>query len=237
MNESKNKRGIIKLSVFILLIIGLVLITRHFGWARYFTGKGWYRNLQVMVEQNFLKAAGIYLVFTVVGCVVLALPGVTFAIVGGAVFGPVWGTILCTLGATLGAIAAFLVGRFFLRDSIRDKVAANRYIRRLLFDERTKNEMLVLMITRLVPLFPYNLQNFAYGITDISLTKYSVGTFLFLIPGTAMYTVGTAAVADGKNRLLYLVVTGILVVLVVFLSRRLKKRYVPDADAPEEDKN
>ena len=52
-----------------------------------------------------------------------------------------------------------------------------------------------------------------------------------------MYTVGTAAVADGKNRLLYLAVTGILVVLVVFLSRRLKKRYVPDADAPEEDKN
>ena len=93
--------------------------------------------------------------------------------IAGAIFGPWWGTLLCVLSATLGAIAAFLVGRFFLQDSLRDQIVKNRYINRLLFDKSTKNEMMVLMITRLVPLFPYNLQNFAYGITDISLGKYS----------------------------------------------------------------
>lgn len=52
------------------------------------------------------------------------------------------------------------------------------------------------MITRLVPLFPYNLQNFAYGVTDMPLKTYAVGTFLFMLPGTAMYTFGTAGLAD-----------------------------------------
>lgn len=136
-----------------------------------------------MVKTNFLQAALIYIVVMVIASVVLAVPGVTFAIIAGAIFGPWWGTLLCVLSATLGAIAAFLVGRFFLQDSLRDQIVKNRYINRLLFDKSTKNEMMVLMITRLVPLFPYNLQNFAYGITDISLGKYSLGTFVFMIPG------------------------------------------------------
>ena len=56
------------------------------------------------------------------------------------------------------------------------------------------------MITRLVPLFPYNLQNFAYGVTDMPLKTYAVGTFLFMLPGTAMYTFGTAGLADPSIR-------------------------------------
>ena len=101
------------------------------------------------------QAALIYIVVMVIASVVLAVPGVTFAIIAGAIFGPWWGTLLCVLSATLGAIAAFLIGRFFLQDSLRDQIAKNRYISRLLFDKNTKNEMMVLMITRLVPLFPY----------------------------------------------------------------------------------
>ena len=70
----------------------------------------------------------------------------------------------------------------------------------------------VLMITRLVPLFPYNLQNFAYGVTDIGFGTYTVGSFLFMLPGNGhVYQSGRQALRIAGNRMLYL---GIAVVIV-----------------------
>lgn len=72
------------------------------------------------------------------------------------------------------------------------------------FDEAGKNELFVLMITRLVPLFPYNLQNFAYGVTDIPFSTYSIFSLIFMLPGTAMYTIGISGLAGkGKQGTLY----------------------------------
>lgn len=212
--------------IFLAMVVIILALNHHFGWSKIFTGDDWYGNLQNLVKTNFLQAALIYILVMVVASVVLAVPGVTFAIVAGAIFGPWWGTVLCAFSATIGAIVSFLVGRFFLQDSLRDQIARNKYISRLLFDEGTKNELLVLMITRLVPLFPYNLQNFAYGITDISLATYSIGTFVFMIPGVAMYTIGTYALTGASNKLLYIGLTVVIVVLVMLLSRGLKKKYV-----------
>lgn len=234
METTKKKgKGIAKLVAFILIILVIATLNQYYGWSDFFKGDDWYGRLQTMVRTNFLEAALIYIVVMVVASVVLAVPGMTFAIIAGAIFGPWWGTLLCTLSATIGAIAAFIVGRFFLQDGLRDQIAKNRYIRKLLFDENTKNEMMVLMITRLVPVFPYNLQNFAYGITDISLVKYSIGTFLFMIPGTAMYTIGTYAVTGDGNKLLYIGLTAVIVVCVLAVSKVLRKKYVPTEESEE----
>ena len=222
---NKKKKGAIKLIAFVLIVLLIVVLNHYFGWSDIFSGDDWYGNLQQMVKTNFLQAALIYIAVMVIASVVLAVPGVTFAIIAGAIFGPWWGTLLCVLSATLGAIAAFLIGRFFLQDSLRDQIAKNK---------STKNEMMVLMITRLVPLFPYNLQNFAYGITDISLGKYSLGTFVFMIPGVAMYTVGTYALTGASNKLLYIGLTAAIVVAVMVLSKTLRKKYVPEEEASDE---
>lgn len=80
-------------------------------------------------------------------------------------------------------------------------VAKNRILKKWLFDDTGCNELFVLMVTRLVPVFPFNLQNFAYGITDIRFSTYAIGSLIFMLPGTAMYTVGTAGLADKENRL------------------------------------
>lgn len=132
-----------------------------------------------MVQDNLLLAVLIYTVLTIVSCVVLALPGVTFAIIAGLVFGPVLGTICCSVATTLGAMVAFVVGRFFLQDSIKPMAMKNKYLKKWLFDETGSNEIFILMITRLVPLFPYNLQNFAYGVTDIKFSTYSICSLIF----------------------------------------------------------
>ena len=85
-----------------------------------------------------------------------------------------------------------------------------------------------MLITRVVPVFPYNLQNFAYGITDISFRTYSIGSFIFMLPGTAMYTIGTAGITDTENRGLYIGIAIVLAVIVILTGVLLKKKYIQE---------
>ncbi len=190
--------------------------------------------LSEMADAHPAAAVFLYMGVTVVGSVVLALPGVAFAILAGLLFGPVAGTFYCLFAATLGAMAAFLAGRYFLRDSLKPAISKNRYIKQWLFDETGKNELVLLMITRLVPLFSYNLQNFAYGITDISFLSYSVWTFVFMLPGTAMYTFGAAGLADGENRMQYFLYAAFFAVFALGLGACLRKRFMKPGGAEEE---
>lgn len=220
----KNK----KLWIFIGLVAVILVLNHIFGWSSYLGDTDNLAFLKNMIQDNLPGAIAIYMAVTIIGSVVLALPGVTFAILAGLIFGPVLGTVLCTVSATAGAVLAFLAGRFFLRDSIRPAAMKNKYLKKWLFDESGKNQLFVLMVTRLVPLFPYNLQNFAYGVTDISFVTYTVGSFVFMIPGTAMYTIGTAGLADAENRMLYIGVALAIAVVVVFAGIILKKKYIQE---------
>ena len=172
-----------KLIIFCLIIAAILVLNHIFGWSSYLSNSDNLRFLSEMINDHFILAALIYIGLTVVACVVLALPGVTFAILAGVIFGPWWGTLFCLIATTLGAIIAFIVGRFFLKDSIKPMVEKNALLKKILFDEAGRSDIVLLAITRLVPLFPYNIQNFAYGITDISLAHYSLYTFIFMVPG------------------------------------------------------
>lgn len=223
----------IKLIVFILLVAVILILDHRFGWSGYLGNLDNLDFLKEMVQQNLWQAMLIYLVVTVVGCVVLALPGATFALFAGILFGPWLGILNCLVATTLGASAAFLTGRFFLKDSIKPIAQKNRYLKKLLFDSNPKSELVVLMITRLVPLFPYNLQNFAYGITDISFWKYTIYTFIFMFPGVSFFTIGAAGLTATKGRVWYFVAAGVLCLLVMGAGYLLKKRYLSDEMSKE----
>ena len=220
----KNK----KLWIFGGIILLIVILNYIFDWSSYISTAENLEFMKRIVQNNLPLAILLYMVLTVVGCVVLALPGVTFAILAGLLFGPVIGTICCSLATTIGAVLAFIAGRFFLKDSIGPVVAKNRILKKWLFDDTGCNELFVLMVTRLVPVFPFNLQNFAYGITDICFSTYAFGSLIFMLPGTAMYTVGTAGLADKENRLLYIGIAVVLAVVVTIIGMILKKRYLKD---------
>ena len=225
----KNK----KMWIFIGIIVVILVLNHIFGWSAYLGNTENLKFLENMVQDNLLLAVLIYTVLTIVSCVVLALPGVTFAVIAGLVFGPVLGTICCSVATTLGAMVAFVVGRFFLQDSIKPMAMKNKYLKKWLVDETGSNEIFILMITRLVPLFPYNLQNFAYGVTDIKFSTYSICSLIFMLPGTAMYTVGTAGLADKENRILYIGIALVLAVVVMGLGAFLKKHYVQEEQSEE----
>jgi len=222
----------------LLAVIGIILVLdHHYGWSDYL---GDMENLQFLldiVRENLLEALLIYSALTIVGCVVLALPGITFAVFAGILFGPWLGTLACLAATTIGAIAAFLVGRFFLRDSIKPLVMKNKWMKKVLFDDAGRSDIVVLMITRLVPVFPYNLQNFAYGITDMGLVTYSVYTFLFMLPGVALFTIGSAGFTAEGNRWMYFAAAGVLLLVVFGLGWFVKKKYLEAPASRKEEKS
>lgn len=168
----------------------------------------------------------LYIVITIVGCVVLALPGVTFAVIAGVLFGPFMGIAACLTATTLGAMSAFLAGRFFLKDAVKPMLEKNKLLKRLLFSEDGKSDMIVLMITRMVPLFPYNLQNFAYGITDIGFLKYSAFTFIFMLPGVSFFTIGSAGLTAEEGKWKYFLVAGILAAAVTAAGIAIQRKFL-----------
>lgn len=222
MRKIKNKR----IWIFGCIAIFILLLNRHFGWSSYFMNRDNIVFLEELIHYNLGIAMGIYILFTIIGSVILALPGVTFAIMAGVLFGPILGTICCSIATTFGAILAFFIGRFFLKDSIKPLVMKNPYLRKWLFEKHGSNEFFLLMMTRLVPVFPYNLQNFAYGITDIRFSTYAIASFIFMLPGTAMYTIGTVGLTSKENQILYIGVAVLLAVIVLGVGAFLKKRYV-----------
>lgn len=180
--------------------------------------------LQRLVERDRVAAIAAYLVLTAVGCALLALPGAFFAVVASALFGPFEGTLWCSLATAIGAIGSFLAGRYFLKDAVKPRVMRCAPLRRLLFSGSRRNELLTLAVTRLVPLFPFNLQNLAYGITDVSLSVYAGATFLFIVPGVALYAFGAAVVFDEDNRVICFGIAAALLVSLLVAGMLLRRR-------------
>lgn len=225
------KQKNIKIIVFIIIILAVLVGNHHFGWSAYLSDADHLMFLTEMVKTHQLLAFWIYVGITIVGCVVLALPGITFALVAGMLFGPWLGILACLLATTLGAMLAFLVGRFFLKDAVKPMLEKNKTLKKLLFSDNAKNDIIVLMITRMVPIFPYNLQNFAYGITDIGFVKYSVLTFVFMLPGVSFYTIGAAGLTADSGKGMYFTIAAVLAVIVTVAGVLIRKKYLG------EDKN
>lgn len=220
----------------LLLVIGIILmLDQIYGWSDYLSDMENLQFLLDIVRENLLEAILIYSILTIVGCVVLALPGITFAVFAGILFGPWLGTLVCLLATTVGAIAAFVVGRFFLQDTIKPLVMKNKWMKKVLFDDAGRSDVVVLMITRLVPVFPYNLQNFAYGITNMSLVTYSVYTFLFMLPGVALFTIGSAGFTAESGRWMYFAAAAVLLVVVFGMGWFVKKKYLEAPSSRKED--
>ena len=223
MEKHKNK---VKILIFVASIILIIVLNRYFGWSKYLGNTENLAFFKNTVEANMLLAMIIYIIITIIGCVVLALPGVTFAIFAGMVFGPWIGIFCCLLATTIGASLAFVVGRFFLKNSIKPILEKNKMLKKLLFSQDEKSDLVVLMITRMVPIFPYNLQNFAYGVTDISFWKYTIYTFIFMFPGVAFFTIGAAGLTAGENKGRYFIISIALAVVVTLVGILIRRKYL-----------
>jgi len=154
---------------------------------------------------------------------VFFLPGSVLTLAGGALFGPVLGTFYNLTGATIGALLAFLVARYLASDWVEQKTGGR--LKQLKQGVEGEGWRFVAFV-RLVPLFPFNLLNYALGLTRIRFSHYLIATCLFMLPGAIAYTyvgyVGREAVA-GDTSMVQLIQMGSLAIallaIVAFLPR------------------
>jgi uncharacterized membrane protein YdjX (TVP38/TMEM64 family)/rhodanese-related sulfurtransferase len=155
---------------------------------------------------------------------VLFVPGALFGLTGGVLFGPIWGTILNLAGATLGATAAFLVARYVAADWVRQKAGAR--LERLIEGVEAEGWRFV-AVTRLVPLVPFNLLNYALGLTRIPVVAYILTSLICMAPGTLAYTwlghAGREAVAGNDTAIRYGLIGLALLAAVAFVPRLVRR--------------
>src|SRR5262245_20769299 len=157
---------------------------------------------------------------------VLFAPESVIGLAGGVLFGPVWGTILNLAGATLGATAAFLVARYVAADWVRRKAGAR--LEGLIKGVDAEGWRFV-AFTRLVPLIPFNLVNYALGLTRIPVLAYVLASLVCMAPGTLAYTwlghAGREAMVGGSTAIRYALMGLAVLAAMAFgpgLLRRLK---------------
>lgn len=121
----------------------------------------------------------------------VGVPGTVLVIIGGALFGLVWGTLWSILGATAGAVVAFWLARYLLHGWFTQRFSRHPRFQGLfkrLDHTMDKQALACVLAIRFAPISPFNVVNFLFGLTNISVTPYAVGTLLGIIPGTMAYT-------------------------------------------------
>jgi uncharacterized membrane protein YdjX (TVP38/TMEM64 family) len=217
-------------------------ISSNWRWVLYATaGVALVLALKYFHVQDLLKSAldwigklgpwgpvifvGLYVVATV-----LFVPGSVLTLGAGAAFGVVLGSVCVSISATLGATAAFLVGRYLARDTIARKIEKHEKfatIDRAVADEGWK----IVLLTRLSPVFPFTLLNYAFGLTRVKLSHFMLASWLGMIPGTVMYVYLGSLVNVGAGHrqrttgewILYGVGLLATVTVTVFVTRLAKR--------------
>jgi len=156
---------------------------------------------------------------------VFFLPGLVFTLAGGALFGPVYGTLYNLSGATLGATLAFLLARYLAHDWVAQRTGGR--LQQLVAGVEREGWRFVAFV-RLVPLFPFNLLNYALGLTRIRLSHYIITSFIFMAPAGAAYTylgyAGRELAGAGEDVVRKALLAIAAIATVAFISRLLMQR-------------
>jgi uncharacterized membrane protein YdjX (TVP38/TMEM64 family) len=166
----------------LILISSLVAIA--IAAAKYFPLQELLQTSLIQVKSlGFIGAIAFIAIYNL--ATLLFVPGSLLTMKGGCLFGVFWGSVCVLIAATLGATWAFLLGRYLSRDWVCRQIRKNPKFQAL--DRAVGKEgWKLVLLTRLSPIFPFNLLNYVFGVTQVSLKDYILGS-LGMIPATVMY--------------------------------------------------
>ncbi|AFY58000.1 hypothetical protein Riv7116_5632 [Rivularia sp. PCC 7116] len=160
------------------LIAFLIIVGNHFNLQGHF-----HQSLLWVDSLGWLAPVAFIVIYNI--ATLLFIPGSLLTLKGGCLFGLLWGSIYVLIAATIGATFAFLVGRYISRDWVCKQIG-NKPKFKAIDKAVAKNGFKIVFLTRLSPIFPFNLLNYAFGVTQVSLKDYILGS-IGMIPGTVMY--------------------------------------------------
>lgn len=216
---------LIKLAIVVGLGAIVYLLLRHYGITDYIDLKNIHK-LKEWVSGFGIIAPIVYICLYIVSTLFF-LPGSPITVLSGIAFGPVWGVVYVWIGATIGVSLAFLVARYAARELVAGWISGNAQFQKI--DAKVEQEgWRIVMFTRLMPYIPFNLQNYAYGLTKIKFTTYAIVSAIFMLPGTIAYVQIGGALVSGEGNLfktlLYLSFAAVLVLLVSLIPKFLRGR-------------
>ena len=211
METNEKPRDWWKLVVLIVIIVTLFIVVNVYGFGG---------NIEEL--QQWIQSLGVWgpIAFFVIylGAVIATIPGTIFGVIAGAIFGSVIGVILISIASTVGSSLTFLIARYFARDIVARWLSKNKTMKRL--DQLTEDHgVFIVGLTRLIPLFPFTLLNYGFGLTKVSFKTYVFWSWLCMLPGTIIVVVGTdlliQEITQGRAPL---ELVGILVITALILG-------------------
>ncbi len=208
MSEQKSTSGVredkpslpgAKVVAVVVAFGSLYLMSRYLG-----------DIIDVKAVQEVVKQAGplaplLYMACYLVGPTVF-FPASLLSMAGGAIFGPIWGTAYTIVSATMGATIPFLITRRYGRKPLEKLMSRsdNFDIQFRAFEQSVAEQgWKYVAFTRLVTVFPFLILNYAFGLTRISVWTYIWASFVFMLPGSFMFTymgyAGREALAGGQG--------------------------------------
>ncbi len=185
----KTKSGRLNRLSILLALVGLIAVLRMTGLTEHLEQE----KLLTLIESFGTLAPFVY-ILTYTIAPVLFLPGLPLTILGGILFGPFWGVIYAITGSTAGACLAFLVSRYLGREWIEKKIRSPK--RQQLDKMVEQHGWKAVAFTRLIPLFPFNLLNYAFGLSKIKFSHYALASFLFMLPTCIAYIVFSSSLLE-----------------------------------------
>ena len=224
----KSAVRIFVISTLILIaLVGLLTFSRVFDAQQLLkAGFNWISSIGLWGGVVFI---GLYAL-----CTVLFLPGLVLTLMAGAFFGLVWGFVVVSIGSITGATLAFLIGRYLARDWVVKRIT--NYEKFKAIDKAIAKEgWNITFLLRLSPVFPFNLLNYALGVTEISFKDYFLASWIGMIPATVIYVYVGALTGDlakinveGQPRMpiewiLYCIGLIATIALVIYITRIARK--------------
>jgi uncharacterized membrane protein YdjX (TVP38/TMEM64 family) len=231
--EAKTKKkGLWRPILLLMVIVAVLVLAKVFGVGeRLGELRAWIESLGAWGYFVFIM---IYIV-----AVVAALPGSALTLASGVLFGSFFGVIVVSVASTVGAGLSFLIGRYFARDAIGHWLEGKEKFRRL--DQLTEDHgAIIVALTRLVPIFPFNLLNYGFGLTRVRFWTYLFWSWLCMLPGTILYVVvgdaATKGIAQGRVPW-HLIGVGVLIAAILFVLVRQARRKLKEKEGNLENRD
>ncbi|MBI5327177.1 MAG: TVP38/TMEM64 family protein [Deltaproteobacteria bacterium] len=213
---------VIKGGIFVAFFIALAILLKYTDTAQYLDPEGLRRWISGLGPWGPIAYILIYSIAPV-----FLFPGTPLTIAGGVIFGPIAGSVYTAVGATIGASAAFLISRYMARELVA-KLLKNRKLNTL-DKEVEKQGWKIVAFSRLIPLFPFNLLNYAFGLTSIKFSHYVLASFIFMLPAIIAFVVFSSSLLDlirGKVSREFLI--GLILVIIISAIPIVYKRIKED---------